>query len=59
MNDEERRELRAELEELGECTSEEWASAWSQELGRRMAQIERGEVKLLTEEEFFSDDDKR
>jgi hypothetical protein len=46
MTAEERDELRDELE----VSSEEWASAWSAELERRMAQIERGEVKLLTRE---------
>jgi hypothetical protein len=50
MTAEERGELRDELE----GSSEEWASAWSAELERRMAQIERGEVKLLTREEFFA-----
>jgi hypothetical protein len=50
MTAEERGELRDELE----GSSEEWASAWSVELERRMAQIERGEVKLLTREEFFA-----
>lgn len=50
MTAEERDELRDELE----GSSEEWASAWSVELERRMAQIERGEVKLLTREEFFA-----
>jgi hypothetical protein len=49
-------ELRAELEGDG-CTPEQWGAAWNDELVRRMAQIERGEAQLQTEEEFFADDD--
>jgi hypothetical protein len=56
MTADERAELRDELE----GSSEEWASAWTAELERRMQQIERGEVKLLTREQFFAaTDDKR
>jgi hypothetical protein len=57
MTGEERAELRDELE----GSTEEWAGAWTEELERRMAQIERGEVKLLTRQEFFaaSDDERR
>jgi hypothetical protein len=51
MTDEERTELRDELE----GSTEEWSTAWTVELERRMAQIELGEVKLLTREEFFAD----
>ncbi len=51
MTDEERAELRDELE----GSTEEWSAAWTVELERRMAQIEQGEVKLLTREEFFAD----
>jgi hypothetical protein len=50
MTDDERTELRDELD----GTTEQWESEWSDELQRRMAQIERGEVKLLTREEFFA-----
>jgi hypothetical protein len=49
MSAEERAELRDELE----GSSEEWAVAWTEEIERRMAQIERGEVQLLTREGFF------
>jgi hypothetical protein len=40
---------------------EGWAIAWTAELERRMQQIERGEVKLLTREQFFAatDDERR
>ena len=51
MTDEERAELRDELE----GSTEEWSAAWTVELERRMAQIEHCEVKLLTREEFFAD----
>ncbi len=56
MSEQERAELRAELgsAELGEP---EWTAAWNDELAGRMSQIERGEVTLLTEEEFFANDD--
>jgi hypothetical protein len=56
MTDDERAELRAELG--GEGLDEgEWKGAWNDELAHRMGQIERGEVKLLTREEFWNDDD--
>jgi hypothetical protein len=51
MTDEERAERRDELE----GSTEEWSAAWTVELERRMAQIEHGELKLLTREEFFAD----
>jgi putative addiction module component (TIGR02574 family) len=55
MSEDERAEL---LETLsGEVLDEEeWTAAWNDELSRRMGQIERGEVELLTREEFWSDD---
>jgi hypothetical protein len=56
MTEDERAELRAELQGDG-CTSEEWGAAWNDDLARRMAQIERGEAQLQTEEEFFADDE--
>jgi hypothetical protein len=56
MTEDERDELRAELEGDG-CTSDEWTAAWNDDLARRMAQIERGEAQLQTEEEFFADDE--
>jgi hypothetical protein len=56
LTEEERSELRAKLggDDLDET---EWTATWNDELSRRMTQIERGEVKLLTREEFWVDDD--
>ena len=56
MTEDERLELR---EELGtdELDEKEWTAKWNDELAHRMAQVERGDVKLLTEEEFFANDD--
>ena len=56
MTDDERAELSAKLggDDLDE---KEWASAWNGELAHRMTQIERGEVKLLTREELWADDE--
>ena len=34
----------------------EGSSAWTEELAQRMAQVERGEVTLLTRDEFWNDD---
>jgi hypothetical protein len=56
MSPEERAELRLELGD-DEANQEEWTAAWNDELSNRMAQVERGEVKLLTREEFWNDDD--
>ncbi|HEV3193009.1 MAG TPA: hypothetical protein VGY54_21025 [Polyangiaceae bacterium] len=50
MSAEERDELRDELD----GTSEESAVAWTEELERRMGQIERGEARLLTCQDFFA-----
>jgi hypothetical protein len=38
---------------------EEWGRAWNDELTRRITEVERGDTKLLTEEEFFADDEPR
>jgi hypothetical protein len=56
MTEDERVELR---EKLGgdELDEKEWTVAWNDELANRMGQIERGEVKLLTREEFWADDE--
>jgi hypothetical protein len=53
MDEHERAELRQELE--GASSSEEWKRVWNDELAHRIEQIERGQVKLLSEEEFFAD----
>jgi hypothetical protein len=56
MSEDERAELREKLR--GEVIDEkEWTAAWNDELSRRMSQIERGEVELLTRDEFWSDDE--
>ncbi len=53
MTAEERAELRNKLgSHVGEA---EWTASWNDALSSRMAQIERGDVELLTEEEFFDD----
>ncbi len=52
--DELRDELGAPVDGLDETT---WKAAWNDELSRRMTQIERGEVRLLTEEELFANED--
>ncbi|MGD0527599.1 MAG: hypothetical protein ABSE49_20865 [Polyangiaceae bacterium] len=58
MTEDERNELRHELgtpaEGLDEAT---WTATWNRELSRRLGQIERGEVQLLTEEELFANDE--
>jgi hypothetical protein len=56
MTDDERAELRGKLGG-DDVTEGEWSAAWNEELVRRMSQIERGEVRLLTEEEFFANED--
>jgi hypothetical protein len=56
MTEDERAELRKKLD--GDDLDEsEWTAEWNDELARRMSQIERGEVRLLTEEELFSNHD--
>jgi hypothetical protein len=56
MTDDERAELRGELDgaDVDDAT---WNAAWSSELARRIEQVERGEVKLLSADEFWNDDD--
>jgi hypothetical protein len=53
MTPDERAELRETLAEA--FNDDEWTAAWNDELTRRVAQVERGEVTLLTEEGFFDD----
>lgn len=56
MTEDERAELRKKLD--GDDLDEsEWNAEWNDELARRMSQIERGEVRLLSEEELFSNHD--
>jgi hypothetical protein len=56
MSDEERGQLRETLSRAV-ATPADWDAAWNDELGRRIAQVERGEARLLNEEEFFADEE--
>ncbi len=58
MNEHERVELRDELDGAL-CTPDEWGRSWNNELTRRITEVERGEARLLTEEEFFAEDEAR
>jgi hypothetical protein len=40
----------------GRTDPSERDAAWNDELGHRIAQVERGEARLLTEQEFFADE---
>lgn len=53
MNDEERKELRNELE--GVCSPTEWKRAWNDELARRIAQIEAGDVELVDGDDVLAE----
>jgi hypothetical protein len=53
MSEEERRELRSQLE--GVCSPTEWKRAWNDELARRIGQIEGGEVELADGDEVLAD----
>jgi hypothetical protein len=57
MNEHERIELRDELDGAL-CMPEEWTRTWSDELTLRIAEVERDEARLLTEEELFADDER-
>lgn len=56
MSDDERGQLRETLSSAVAAPAD-WDAAWNDELGRRIAQVERGEARLLTEEEFFADEE--
>jgi hypothetical protein len=49
LSEAEREELRDELD--AELTPEQWKSTWDDELSRRIAQIEGGEVECATLDE--------
>jgi len=52
MTEDERNELRDELGTPADGLDETaWTAAWNDELSRRMTQVERGEVRLLPEED--------
>jgi antitoxin component of MazEF toxin-antitoxin module len=53
MNEEERKELRTELE--SERTPSEWKRAWNDDLARRIAQIEANELELVDGDEVLAD----
>jgi hypothetical protein len=58
MTEDERKELRYELGTPADGLDEAArAAAWNNELSRRLTQIERGEVQMLTEEELFANED--
>jgi hypothetical protein len=48
-----RKELRNELE--GACSPSEWKRAWNDELSRRIAQIEAGDIELVEGDEVLAD----
>ena len=53
MNDEERKELRSELE--GVISPSEWKRAWNDELAHRLAQVEAGEVELVDGDDVLAE----
>jgi len=58
MTEDERNELRHELGPGPDGLDETaWTAAWNNALSRRMAQVERGEVPLLAEDELFANDE--
>ena len=56
MSDEEHGQLRETLSRAV-ASPADWDAAWNDELGKRIAQVERGGARLLTEDEFFADED--
>lgn len=58
---EEREDIRAYLEtlEAEQLTQKEWEEAWSEEINRRIADIESGKTKLIPGEEVFRRIDER
>lgn len=55
LSDNERDELRAELDGMFLSLPEEWNSAWNDELSNRIAQIERGDVALACGAEIMAE----
>ncbi|MFO0754863.1 MAG: hypothetical protein U0359_00105 [Byssovorax sp.] len=55
MSDTERVELRDELDLVLDPPAD-WESAWNDELSLRIGEVERGEARLLDEDEFFDDE---
>jgi hypothetical protein len=55
LSDNERNELREELDGALLSTPEEWDSAWNDELSRRIARIESGDVELVDGADVVAD----
>jgi hypothetical protein len=55
LSDNERNELREELEGALLASPEEWDSAWNDELSRRIARIESGDVELVKGADVMAD----
>ncbi len=47
--------LAASLGPPSEVTPEEWQRAWTAELGRRIAELDSGEVELIDDDEVWAD----
>ncbi|MGD0680229.1 MAG: hypothetical protein ABSC94_33040 [Polyangiaceae bacterium] len=54
LDEAERDELRDELDITETLNHAQWEHAWNGELSNRIEQIERGEAKLLTKDEFVT-----
>jgi hypothetical protein len=55
LSESERNELRAELDGALPSSPEEWEGAWNNELSRRIAQIEGGDVELVDGADIMAD----
>lgn len=55
LSENERNELRAELDGMFLSLPEEWNNAWNDELSNRIAQIERGDVALVDGAEIMAE----
>lgn len=55
LSDAERHELRTELDGAIAASPEEWEREWNDDLSRRMAQIENGEVDLVDGDDVLGD----
>ena len=55
LSEGERNELRAELDGMLLSSPEEWDSAWNDELSRRIARIESGDVDLVAGAHVMAD----
>lgn len=55
LTDAERGELHAELNGAFAPSSADWERAWTDELSRRIAQVENGEASLIDGDEILAD----